>query len=172
MFSLIFYFKVKMQYLLWRKRHKIYISVRGPSYPVFCILFTHFLKLIYVLWPLVLCMISIQGSVSNQERVIVALYGTYIYLTFCWKYRLFCWYAKASPTAASEKINVLEKGFNTEKSYIVQLYKVLYGCRLLPFPLNFYRPLVPKQSMCTTPMYWTSIQNVIVHEHHTAYSKQ
>ena len=26
MFSLIFYFKVKMQYLLWRKRHKISIS--------------------------------------------------------------------------------------------------------------------------------------------------
>ena len=66
----------------------------------------------------------------------------------------------------------LKKGIITEKSYIVQLYKVLYGCRLLPFPLNFYRPLVPKQSMCTTPMYWTSIQNVIVHEHHTAYSKQ
>ena len=30
------------------------------------ILFTHFLKFIYVLWPLALCM------VSNQERVIVA----------------------------------------------------------------------------------------------------
>ena len=86
------------------------------------------------------------------------LQSYYICLTFCWKYRLF-WIC---PNCSLQKSLIL---CNFTKYY-------LYGCRLLPFPLNFYRPLVPKQSMCTTAMYWTSIQNVIVHEHHTAYSKQ
>ena len=45
-------------------------TVHRPLIPGVCILFTHFLKFIYVLWPLALCMVSIQ------ERVIVAcVYG-------------------------------------------------------------------------------------------------
>ena len=35
-------------------------TVRAPLWPAVCILFTQFLKFIYVLWPLALCMVSIQ----------------------------------------------------------------------------------------------------------------
>ena len=58
------------------------ITVCAPIKPVICILFTHFLKSIYVLWPLALCMVCIQ------ERVIVARIR---YIMMFLKAFLFCY---------------------------------------------------------------------------------
>ena len=48
-----------MGFLLYFLKYNQFDLPYARHYKV-CILFTHFLKSIYVLWPLALCMVSIQ----------------------------------------------------------------------------------------------------------------
>ena len=67
MFSLIFYFKVKMQYLLWRKHHKISISEFSlHKGKIFGVIFLT--TLVQFIWIQVIFCLSLQLWIWNKSE--------------------------------------------------------------------------------------------------------